>query len=248
MPLLNSQYALVTGATRGIGHAISMMLARTGVWVAGTATTPEGAEKISNQFLEQGLSGQGFVLDVTQQDSIKALIAQLKIINKLPHILINNAGIARDNIALRLSSKDWQVVLDTNLNGSFYLTQECLKSMLKARYGRVIFISSLIGFSGNRGQANYAASKAGLIGLAKSLALEMASTGVTINVVAPGFIKSDMTNTLSESQRAAFLKSIPMQQLGTPEDVAHACLFLATPEAHYITGHTLQVNGGLWMN
>ncbi len=244
---LESQYALVTGASRGIGNAIALALAQQGAWVAGTATTQEGAAQFSAQLADLNLLGQGFVLDVTQAKSRDALITTLKNEDKLPSILVNNAGITRDGLALRLKTEDWQAVLDTNLTGIFHMTQSCLMPMLKARYGRIIHIGSVVGSTGNAGQTHYAAAKAGLIGFSKSLAVEVATRGITVNVVAPGFIETSMTQALSEAKQTQFLEHIPAHKLGQPEDIAHACLFLAARESGYITGHTLHVNGGLFM-
>lgn len=244
---LISQRALVTGASRGIGHAMAMALAKQGAWVAGTATTLAGAEAFSRQLAELALQGQGFVLDVCDTTSINHLVTSLKHLSKPPTILVNNAGIARDSLALRLTERDWQAVINTNLKGAFQLSQQCLMPMLKARYGRIINIGSVVGLTGNPGQTHYAAAKAALIGFSKSLAWEVASRGVTVNVIAPGFIETDMTTRLSQTQRESLLQKMPIQHLGQVEDIAHAGVFLASQEAGYITGHTLHVNGGLFM-
>lgn len=244
---LNARTALVTGASRGIGAAIALALAKQGAWVAGTATTAEGAERYSQQLAAAHLQGQGFVLDVCDEQSIQALLKQLSDIQRAPDILVNNAGITRDSLLLSMKASDWQAVLETNLTAVYRLSQLCLRSMLKIRFGRIINLSSIVGVTGNAGQANYAAAKAGLIGFSKSLALEVAKRGITVNVVAPGFIETDMTAHLPEGYRAQLLQKIPSQTLGKPEDVAAACVFLASDSACYITGHTLQVNGGLLM-
>jgi len=246
MLLLKDKVALVTGASRGIGQAIALRLAQQGANVAGTATTAEGAQKISNRFKEEGLQGQGFVLNLTGQDAIKNLFTELKDFGQ-PDILVNNAGITRDSLLLRMKSEAWNAVIETNLNAVFYLTQHCLKSMLNANFGRIISISSIVGTTGNPGQANYAAAKAGLIGFTKALAQEVASRNITANLVSPGFIETDMTAKLSEAQQALLLQKIPAKRLGKPDDVAQACVFLASSWANYITGQTLHVNGGMVM-
>lgn len=246
LPLQN-QIALVTGASRGIGHAIALELAKQGAYVAGTATTPQGAEKISHLFTQQHLNGRGLVLNVTEPASISNAFISLKEQAGAPTILVNNAGITRDNLMLRMKDEEWDAVIATNLTAIFQLTRLCLKDMLKARNGRIISIGSVVGSTGNGGQVNYAAAKAGLIGFSKSLAQEVATRNITVNVIAPGFIESDMTNSLTEEQKAAILSKIPGSRLGQPDDIAHACAFLASPQASYITGHTLHVNGGMFM-
>lgn len=244
---LENQIALVTGASRGIGHAIALELAKHGVIVAGTATTQEGADKITHMFSEQQLKGHGFVLNISDSVSIESLFGQLKERLGAPSILINNAGITRDNLMLRMKDEEWDAVINTNLNSIYRLTKLCIKDMLKARYGRIINISSVVGAMGNAGQANYAAAKAGVIGFSKSVAQEVATRGITINIVAPGFIETDMTSRLSDEQKNSLLTTIPCQRMGQPADIAHACVFLASPQASYITGHTLHVNGGMYM-
>ncbi len=246
MLLLKDRVALVTGASRGIGRAITLRLAQQGVQVAGTATTVEGAESISRKFKEDGLRGRGFVLDITSTASVENLFTELKDFGE-PGILINNAGITRDNLLLRMKRDAWDVVIETNLNAIFRLTQHCLKSMLSANFGRIISISSVVGTTGNPGQSNYAAAKAGLIGFTKALAQEVASRNITANVVSPGFIETDMTAKLSDAQKEALLQKIPSKRLGKPDDIAHACVFLASSWANYITGQTLHVNGGMVM-
>lgn len=246
--LLQGQVALVTGASRGIGRAIALELAKNGAIVAGTATTTEGAEKITEFFKEQNLQGQGFVVNVTEQDAVEAMLQAIKAQYGAPVILVNNAGITRDNLMLRMKDEEWNAVVATNLTAVFHLTKRCLKDMLKARYGRIISISSVVGATGNPGQANYAAAKAGLIGFSKSLAQEIASRDITVNIISPGFIETDMTHALSEEQKMALLSKIPCNRLGQVADIANATLFLASPQAGYITGQTLHVNGGMYMN
>ena len=246
MLLLENKVALVTGASRGIGEAIALALAKQGAVVAGTATTEEGAEKISNRFQEQGLNGQGFVLNITDTTSIDHLFEKLKEFGQ-PNILVNNAGITRDNLLLRMKSEEWNAVIETNLSSVFHLTQRCLKAMIKAHFGRIITISSIVGTTGNPGQANYAAAKAGVIGFSKALAQEYAVRNITANVVAPGFIETDMTAKLTDDQKKILLQKIPAGRLGKPSDIAQACVFLASSWADYITGQTLHVNGGMAM-
>lgn len=247
MQLLQNQIALVTGASRGIGHAIALALAKQGATVAGTATTQEGANKITAQFAELKLPGHGFVLNVADQNSIEQALAAIKTQCGVPTILVNNAGITRDNLMLRMKDDEWNAVIDTNLTAVFHLTKRCLRDMLKARGGRIINISSIVGATGNPGQANYSAAKAGLIGFSKALAIEVASREITVNVVAPGFIETDMTNALTAEQKSALLSKIPSNRLGQPADIAEAVVFLASPRASYITGQTLHVNGGMYM-
>lgn len=246
MKLLENKRVLVTGASRGIGAAIALAMAEQGAIVAGTATTKEAAENITHRLRKRG-RGQGFVLELARAGSINQLMTELATFG-LPEIVINNAGITRDNLLLRMKEEEWNAVIDTNLTAVFKLTQLCLKPMLKARFGRIINIASVVANTGNPGQANYAAAKAGLIGFSKALAQEIATRHITVNVVAPGFIETDMTNQLSESQKESLLEKIPLKQLGKPIDVAHACVFLASDWASYITGLTLHVNGGMYMN
>jgi 3-oxoacyl-[acyl-carrier protein] reductase len=248
MPL-TGKVALVTGASRGIGHAIAIDLARQGATVIGTATTQEGADKISAIFTDQSLKGQGLVLNVTDANSIEAALNSIQSNHyEPPTILINNAGITRDNLMLRMKEEEWGSVLDTNLTAIYRVSKACLRGMLKARWGRIVNISSVVGSTGNAGQANYAAAKAGLIGFSKSLAQEIASRDITVNVVAPGYIETDMTQQLTEAQKNAILAKIPAQRIGKPEDIAYAVKFLVSPQAAYITGQTLHVNGGMYMN
>ena len=246
--LLENQVAFITGASRGIGQAIALELGKSGASIVGTATTQEGAEKITQWMREQGIKGQGFVLNVTEYHSIQQVYEAIKEQWGAPAILVNNAGITRDNLMLRMKDEEWDDVIHTNLSSVFRLSKLCLKDMIKARYGRIISIGSVVGSSGNAGQANYAAAKAGIIGFSKSLAQEVASRGITVNVVSPGFIETDMTNKLTDTQKDELMKTIPCQRMGQAQDIAHACLFLASPSASYITGHTLHVNGGMYMN
>jgi 3-oxoacyl-[acyl-carrier protein] reductase len=245
--VLDKEVALVTGASRGIGNAIAVALAKAGARVAGTATTEEGAESLTRLFVSNGWNGRGLVLDVANPTSIEALLAQLEGTEGLPTILVNNAAITRDTLLLRMKADDWEQVIATNLTAVFRLSKACLKRMMKERRGRIVNVSSVVALTGNAGQANYAAAKAGLLGFTKSLAKEVASRGITVNAVAPGFIDTDMTRALSGEQRNALLAQIPLERLGTPEDVAAAMLFLVSPEAAYITGETIHVNGGMFM-
>jgi 3-oxoacyl-[acyl-carrier protein] reductase len=243
--MLNGQVALVTGASRGIGAAIASRLSADGARVVGTATTPEGAARISEALAERG--GRGAVLDVVRQESIDALIADIESHEGPIGILCNNAGITRDTLLLRMKPEDWDAVLQTNLASVFRLSKAVLRGMMKARQGRIISIASIVGLTGNPGQANYAAAKAGIIGFTKSLAREVGSRGITANVVAPGFIDTDMTRALNEAQRTGLCAQVPLGRLGQPADIAAAVAFLASAEAAYITGETLHVNGGMYM-
>ena len=242
------EIALVTGASRGIGRAIALELGRQAAYVVGTATSSDRAEKIDNYLKENKVNGYGARLDVTDPASIEALVAELQKTRGAPTILVNNAGITRDNLMLRMSEQDWDTILDTNLKSVYRMTKACLRAMIKARRGRIITISSVVGSTGNPGQANYAAAKAGIFGFTKSLAREIGSRDITVNAVAPGFIDTDMTRALPSSQRDALVQQVPLGRLGTAEDVAHAVAFLASPGAAYITGTTLHVNGGMFMN
>jgi len=242
---LTGKIALVTGATRGIGRAIAQALAEQGATVVGTATSEAGAATINETLAPLG--GRGVVLDVNDNDAIDALLASLAKEDGGPHILVNNAGITRDNLAMRLKDDDWTAVLQTNLSSVFRLSRGVMRGMMKARWGRIINITSVVGAAGNIGQANYAASKAGVAGMARALAIELGSRNITVNCVAPGFIDTDMTRALGEAQSEALLKQIPLGRLGQAEEVAHAVAFLAGPQASYITGTTLHVNGGMYM-
>jgi 3-oxoacyl-[acyl-carrier protein] reductase len=245
--MLENEVALVTGASRGIGHAIALALARAGARVIGTATSAEGAAKLTTVLASHGYNGRGAVLDASSAGSIDALIAELEAAGELPTILVNNAGITRDALLLRMKPEDWDRVLATNLTAVFRLCKACIRRMMKERRGRIVNLTSVVGVTGNPGQANYAAAKAGLLGFTKSLAQELASRGITVNAVAPGFIDTDMTRALSEEQRAALLQRVPLARLGTAEEIAAAVLFLVSPQAAYITGETLHVNGGMYM-
>ena len=243
--MLNEAVALVTGASRGIGAAIADRLANDGARVIGTATTADGAARITESLRARG--GRGVVLDVTSQDSIDAVIADIDAMEGAIGILCNNAGITRDMLLLRMKQDDWDAVLQTNLASVFRLSKAVLRGMMKARKGRIISIASIVGLTGNPGQANYAAAKAGMIGFTKSLAREIGSRGITANVVAPGFIDTDMTRALSDTQRETLNGQIPLARLGLPSDIAAAVSFLASADASYITGETLHVNGGMYM-
>lgn len=242
---LKDKVALVTGATRGIGRAIARALAEQGATVVGTATTETGAQAISQALALHG--GRGVVLDVNDNAAIDSLLDSLLKDHGGPHILVNNAGITRDNLAMRLKDDDWSAVLDTNLSSVFRLSRGVIRGMMKARWGRIINVTSVIGSSGNAGQANYAAAKAGVAGMSRALAKELGSRNITVNCVAPGFIDTDMTRGLGEAQTAALLQQIPLARLGAPEDVAHTVAFLAGAQAGYITGTTIHVNGGMYM-
>ena len=240
--------ALVTGATRGIGQAIAIALAKKGNYVIGTATTEVGRQAINTLFLELGLPGEAVVLDVKNQENIDLLMVRLAEENKLPAILVNNAGITCDNLLLRMEDEEWGQVIETNLTSIYRLSKACIKSMFRARWGRIINVGSVVGSSGNSGQVNSAAATAGLIGFSKSLAQEMGGRGITVNVVSPGFIDTDMTEKLPDLVKEEMLKRIPLKRLGKVEDVAAAITFLASDEASYITGETIHVNGGMYMD
>jgi 3-oxoacyl-[acyl-carrier protein] reductase len=243
--MLNGDIALVTGATRGIGAAIAERLARAGARVIGTATTTDGAARISAALAPSG--GRGVVLDVVKPESIETVLADIDAREGAVGILCNNAGITRDTLLLRMKDEDWAAVLDTNLASVFRLSKAVLRGMMKARKGRIVSITSVVGLTGNPGQANYAAAKAGILGFTKSLAREVGSRGITVNAVAPGFIDTDMTRALGDAQRAALNSQIPLGRLGQPADVAAAVAFLCSPDGAYITGETLHVNGGMYM-
>jgi len=244
---LENQIALVTGASRGIGQAIAMRLARDGATVIGTATSEKGADAISAYLKEAGVNGTGMMLDVTSQESIDGVLKRITDEFGVPVILVNNAGITRDNLLMRMKDEEWEAIMQTNLTSIFRVTRACMRGMMKAKKGRIISIASVVGVSGNAGQANYAAAKAGVIGFSKSIAREVGSRGITVNVVAPGFIDTDMTRSLPEAQRDALLGQIPLNRLGQAEEIAHAVAFLASEGAGYITGETIHVNGGMYM-
>ncbi|MBV1841713.1 MULTISPECIES: 3-oxoacyl-ACP reductase FabG [Photobacterium] len=241
---LEGKIALVTGASRGIGRAIAEILVERGATVIGTATSEKGAEAISEYL---GENGKGLALNVTSPESIEAVLKQIKDEFGEVDILVNNAGITRDNLLMRMKDDEWQDILDTNLTSIFRLSKAVLRSMMKKRYGRIISIGSVVGTMGNAGQTNYAAAKAGLIGFTKSMAREVASRGITVNAVAPGFIETDMTKALNDDQRAATLSNVPAGRLGDPREIAAAVAFLASDDAGYVTGETLHVNGGMYM-
>ncbi len=245
---LQGKVALVTGASRGIGRAIALMLAQKGAYVVGTATTEQGAQAITALMQQENVTGEGVVLDVTGKESVDDLLSHLSSQNKLPAILVNNAGITCDNLLLRMDDEEWYRVIETNLNAVFRLSRACVKPMFRARWGRIISIGSVVGASGNSGQANYTAAKAGVVGFSKSLAQEMGSRGITVNVVAPGFIDTDMTAALPSLVKEEMLKRIPMKRLGKVDDVAAVVAFLASDAANYITGETIHVNGGMYMD
>jgi 3-oxoacyl-[acyl-carrier protein] reductase len=246
--MLEHQLALITGASRGIGHAIALALGKAGARVIGTATSAEGAERFGAALASHGCNGRGALLDAGSAASIDALLGALEQAGEQPTILVNNAAITRDTLLLRMKPEDWDQVIATNLTAVFRLTKGCVRHMMKERRGRIINVTSVVGVTGNAGQANYAAAKAGLLGFTKSLAKELASRNITVNAVAPGFIDTDMTRALNDAQRSALLQSIPMGRLGSADDVAAAVLFLVSPQSAYITGETLHVNGGMYMS
>ncbi|CPE48529.1 3-oxoacyl-ACP reductase FabG [Burkholderia pseudomallei] len=245
---LDKQVAIVTGASRGIGRAIALELARCGAMVIGTATTEAGAEGIGAAFKQAGLEGRGAVLNVNDATAVDALVeSTLKEFGAL-NVLVNNAGITQDQLAMRMKDDEWDAVIDTNLKAVFRLSRAVLRPMMKARGGRIVNITSVVGSAGNPGQVNYAAAKAGVAGMTRALAREIGSRGITVNCVAPGFIDTDMTKGLPQEQQTALKTQIPLGRLGSPEDIAHAVAFLASPQAGYITGTTLHVNGGMFMS
>ena len=246
--VLEQEIALITGASRGIGQAIALGLGRAGATVIGTATSASGAEKIGAYLAENGINGTGLVLNVTDPGSVDGVVESVYQDFGVPGILVNNAGITRDNLLMRMKDEEWAEIINTNLTSVFRLSKACLRGMMKARSGRIISIASVVGATGNPGQANYAAAKAGIVGFTKSLAREVASRGITVNAVAPGFIDTDMTRGLPEEQKQQLLQQIPLQRLGQADEIAAAVVFLASPGAAYITGQTLHVNGGMYMN
>ncbi len=245
---LEKQIALVTGASRGIGQAIAYELGQQGATVIGTATSEAGANAIGDSLKKAGIEGAGMVLDVSQPESIDALMSAMKKDFAPPSILINNAGITRDNLLVRMKEEEWDAVINTNLGSIFRLSKACLRSMMKAKHGRIVSIASVVGATGNPGQANYAAAKAGLVGFSKSLAQEIGSRGITVNVIAPGFIDTDMTRGLPDDQRQALIDKIPVGRLGQVSDIAKATAFLCSDDAGYITGETMHINGGMYMS
>lgn len=246
--MFKNKIILITGASRGIGAGILMAFAEQGAVVIGTATTEQGAEKIRHQLKEKNYSGTGIIVDVTSQTSIDQALENIRGQFGSVQILINNAGITRDNLFLRMKEEEWQQVIDANLSGVFRVTKACVRDMLKARGGKIISIGSVVGYTGNAGQVNYSATKAALMGFTKSLALEIGSRQITVNCVAPGLIATDMTDVISAEQKAQWAEKIPLGREGLVEDVAQAVLFLASEHANYITGQTLHVNGGLYMS
>jgi len=246
--MLDGEIALVTGASRGIGKAIAQELANQGAIVIGTATSAEGAARIGADLASCPNPGRGAVLDVADPESVDALFAGMKAGEGAPTILVNNAGVTRDNLLLRMSAEEWDTILNTNLSAIYRTSKAALRGMMKARRGRIINIASVVGLMGNPGQSNYAAAKAGMIGFSKSLAREVGSRGITVNVVAPGFVETDMTRAMDDEQRAKLADQIPLRRLGEPADIAAAVLYLASPGAGYVTGETLSVNGGMYMS
>ena len=244
---LNDKVALVTGASRGIGAAIAEQLGKAGAIVIGTVTSASGAEKISARFAEQGIRGVGKVLNVTDADSVATLLKEVGDEFGAPAILVNNAGITKDNLLMRMSDEEWFDVINTNLSAIYRLSKGVLRGMMKARWGRIINISSVVGAMGNPGQSNYAATKAGVAGFARSLAAEVGSRNITVNTVAPGFIDTDMTKVLPEEQKQQLLSRIPLGRLGAPEEIASVVVFLASDAGAYISGETIHVNGGMYM-
>jgi 3-oxoacyl-[acyl-carrier protein] reductase len=245
--MLENDVALVTGASRGIGKAIAHELGRRGARVIGTATSEAGATAIGEGFAAAGIQGRGAVLDVSDGPAVERFFKDLEGQEGTPSILVNNAGVTRDGLLMRMGAADWQSVIETDLSSVYRTCKAVMRGMMKARRGRIINIASVVGVMGNAGQTNYAAAKAGMIGFTKSLAREVGSRGITVNVVAPGFIVTDMTDALGEEARKALLEQVPLGRLGSPEDIAHAVAFLASPQAAYITGETLHVNGGMYM-
>lgn len=246
--MLTDKIALISGASRGIGKAIALELGRHGATVLGTATSAAGADNISAYLAEHKMKGTGLQMNITNYASIKDSVDTISNRFGTPSILVNNAAITRDNLLLRMKDEEWDDVINTNLTGIYHLTKVCIKGMLKARWGRIINISSVVGVTGNAGQINYATAKAGLLGFTKSLALELASRDINVNAIAPGFIDTDMTRELNEEQRTALMAKIPQNRLGQVEDIAACVSFLVSPGANYITGQTLHVNGGMYMN
>jgi len=246
--MLDGQIALVTGASRGIGQAVALELGKQGATVVGTATSQAGADNISDYLSQAGIKGAGLALNVKDPAQIEQVLQAIRAQFGEISILVNNAGITRDNLLMRMKEEEWDDIMDTNLKSVFRLSQAVLRAMMKARYGRIISIASVVGTMGNAGQTNYAAAKAAIIGFSKSLAREVGSRNITVNCVAPGFIDTDMTRALSEEQRNDLLGHIPLGRLGTVQDIAASVAFLASPQAGYVTGTTMHVNGGMYMS
>lgn len=242
-----NKVALVTGASRGIGAAIAHSLGESGAIVIGTATSESGAQSISDQFSKLGIQGEGMVLNVTDADSVKELMVNIQEKYSAPTILVNNAGITKDNLLMRMGEDEWFDVINTNLSAVYRLSKACLRSMMKNRWGRIVNVSSVVGQMGNAGQTNYSATKAGVMGFARSLAKEVGSRNITVNSVAPGFIDTDMTKVLSDDQKNLMLSGIPLARLGQPEEIAKVVKFLCSDDSSYVTGETIHVNGGLYM-
>ena len=245
---LQGEIALVTGASRGIGRSIALSMGQQGASIVGTSTSDLGAQGVTAALGDAGIEGEGAVLDVTHGESVVSVVRQIEENFGPISILVNNAGITRDNLLLRMKNEEWDDIIDTNLSSVFRVTKACLRGMTRARRGRIIHVTSIVGATGNPGQTNYAAAKAGLVGFTKSLASEVASRGITVNAIAPGFIDTDMTASLEQSRRDALATGIPLGRLGVGEDVAAAAVFLASPESSYITGQVIHVNGGLYMS
>ena len=245
--MLDGRIALVSGASRGIGRAIAEALGAAGATVVGTATSVQGADAITGRFRAQGISGKGMVLNVADSASVDSVVSEVTGEFGAPTVLVNNAGITRDNLLMRMKDDEWNAIIETNLTSVYRLSKACLRGMMKARFGRIINIASVVGASGNAGQTNYAAAKAGMMGFTKSLAREVGSRNITVNCVAPGFIDTDMARELPEAQREALLANIPLGRLGKPEEIAAAVVFLAAEAGGYVTGETLHVNGGMYM-
>lgn len=243
----DKQVALVTGASRGIGAAISKALGDMGMLVIGTATTDSGAQAIGSRLAEEGIEGTGMRLDVSDSESVDTVIGAIKEQYGPVTVLVNNAGITRDNLLMRMKEEEWEQVINTNLSSMYRVSKACLRGMMKAKTGRIVNIASVVGSSGNPGQTNYSASKAGMLGFTRSLAAEVGSRNITVNAVAPGFIDTDMTRELGDDQRESLMASIPLARLGQPEEIAAAVAFLASDRAAYITGETIHVNGGMYM-
>ena len=245
--VLENKIALITGASRGIGKAIATAMGEAGAYVIGTATSEHGIAVLKEHFQLHGIQGAFYILNVAEPASVEKLGDQLKSANLAPTILVNNAGITRDNLLLRMKDEEWDTVINTNLNSVFRLTRLCLRGMIKARHGRIINITSVVASSGNAGQCNYSAAKAGITGFTRSLALEVGGRDITVNAIAPGFIETDMTQALPSEQKQALLQLIPLKRFGQANEIADVAVFLASPGACYITGETIHVNGGMYM-